>query len=246
MSATGKSAEKMEKAAAKAAFDAEGLASAKADVGGQTQFYRTTIEIQPPGLLQNSADGLLGHLDKKTKRGGEKADFDWHTAAYIRNGVIVHPAWHIRSALVYSAKEYQIPGRGKKSYHNAARSAIFVSPEFIPLRNSGGLAIMEPTRIDERPSKTATDQTKPARRPLYEAGHRLSFVVHALFDHVPGEVIRELCIYAGRFMGIGDYRPEFGRFEVVEFEKIDARMGRLTLVEEIEKEILKIGYASLG
>ena len=32
------------------------------------------------------------------------------------------------------------------------------------------------------------------------------------------DVLKEIIIYAGKFIGIGDWRPHFGRFEVVEFK----------------------------
>jgi len=216
-----KSKKDLKEAEEKAQFDAEGLEKAKESVGDKSKLYKATIEIQPPGLLHNSATGLIDDLEPK---GGKKVkkgeDFKWEKASYVVDDRVCHPAWHIRSSIVNAAVEYQIPGKGKKTYKNPARAAIFVNPEFIPLRMDGQ-AVTEPTEIDLRPAVTARGQAKPTRRPLFAAGHRLTFLIYSYWNLVPGAVLRDILIKAGRIYGIGDYRPEFGRFEVVEFVMVD-------------------------
>lgn len=229
MTATGKTAEAVKKSKDKATFDAKGLEEAKARLGGKTQIYRATIEIMSPGLLQNSATELLDTLDKKGKRAGKKDEFDWHNAAYLVDGLVVHPAWHLRSAMVAAAKQFQIPGKGKKTYNAATRATLFIEPELIPLRLAGE-KVSEPTMIDERITKTAQGGPKPGRRPLFKAGHTLTFLVYVNWNHIPAEVVRDILIEAGRFHGIGDYRPEFGRFEVTEFVLVNDQETELEAI----------------
>lgn len=207
-------------AAEKVAFDAAGLAAAKAGIGNDTDIYKATIEIQPPGLLHNSNAHLGDELEPeggKKKKSGE--DFDWTKASYVRDGRITHPAWHIRSAIAKGAKEFQIPGRGKKTYHDKARAVLYVEPEFIPIRVNG-TPLTEPHEIHFCIAPTSTGSPKPTRRPLFHAGSRMTFIIYVYWGAVPGGVVRDVLIGAGRFLGIGDYRPEYGRFEVVEFVKV--------------------------
>lgn len=225
MTATGKTAEAVKKKD-KATFDAKGLEEAKARLGGRTQIYRATIEVMSPGLLQNSATGLLDTLDKKAKKSAKEDKFEWRDAAYLVDGLVVHPAWHLRSAMVAAAKQFQIPGKGKKTYNAATRATLFIEPELIPLRLAGE-KVSKPTMIDERITKTAQGSPKPGRRPLFKAGHTLSFLIYVNWNHIPAEVVRDVLIEAGRFQGIGDYRPEFGRFEVTEFVLVDDQESEL-------------------
>jgi hypothetical protein len=43
----------------------------------------------------------------------------------------------------------------------------------------------------------------------------LDFTVHYLPDILNDAQVREAMVTAGRIIGLGDYRPKFGRFDVV-------------------------------
>ena len=231
---SGKGKETAKRAQEKETFDAAGLELAKKQLGGETKIYKATIEIVAPGLLHNSAADVLNKLQEKSKRAKKGEKFDWKKASYLdEKGRVWHPAWHVRSALVEAAKQFQIAGKGKKTYHNDARATVFVDPEFIPLRLNGK-PVKEPSSIDERVGKTTTGVAKPTFRPLFDPGHQLTFLIYSRFGYVPGSTIRDILIVAGRFNAIGDYRPEFGRFEVVEFDRVDPNDA-----DKILKDILK-------
>jgi hypothetical protein len=46
----------------------------------------------------------------------------------------------------------------------------------------------------------------------------LSFVIETLDEQLPVSAIKEILDYAGK-VGLGDYRPRFGRFIVTEFKE---------------------------
>ena len=116
-----------------------------------------------------------------------------------------------------AAKAFRVVGQGKKTYHATSRATLFVEPEFIPVMLNGN-HVTEPSKIDRRVGKTSTGVAKPTNRPLFKAGHRLRFLMYVKFTDIPPEVVRDILIWAGRRHGIGDYRPEHGRFEVERFE----------------------------
>ena len=39
-------------------------------------------------------------------------------------------------------------------------------------------------------------------------------------DQIPTEIIRSILEHAGKHEGLGDYRPKYGRFEVIKFEEV--------------------------
>ena len=39
-------------------------------------------------------------------------------------------------------------------------------------------------------------------------------IISAESNIIDEELLREFLVYGGKFLGFGDYRPEFGRFEV--------------------------------
>jgi hypothetical protein len=52
------------------------------------------------------------------------------------------------------------------------------------------------------------------------AGWRLRFTLNVVHDELSEEMVRTILEEAGSFMGIGSWRPRYGRFRVVKFEEI--------------------------
>ena len=48
----------------------------------------------------------------------------------------------------------------------------------------------------------------------------LTFTIMNTDDRIREEILMEILSDAGRYFGIGDYHPRFGRFEVIKFERI--------------------------
>jgi len=56
-------------------------------------------------------------------------------------------------------------------------------------------------------------------RPAFKKGWEAKFKILILDeDRLPQKALGEILEYAGKFVGIGDWRPHFGRFEVIEFK----------------------------
>lgn len=50
----------------------------------------------------------------------------------------------------------------------------------------------------------------------------LSFQIINTDERIRKETLKQILSDAGRYFGIGDYHPRFGRFEVIKFEQIKA------------------------
>jgi len=131
-------------------------------------------------------------------------------ALYVEpNGTIYQPSDHIWCAMIKSAVNFKIPGKGKKTYKDLVKSAVFIYPDAIPHKN-------QKFGIDRRP--VVIQRARVVReRPRFD-DWELSFEIHLLDDQFPIDAARRILEHAGNYTGIGDFRPRFGRFMVTEFK----------------------------
>lgn len=150
-------------------------------------------------------------LTGKRRSGAEDHTEEWKQSLYREDRIgIYQPALHLDAAFVKAAANFQIPGRGKRTYKDLFKSAVFVSPDKLPLHKQ------EPDRI-HRARMTVNRAAVERYRPEFLTGWRLQFEITILDDQVPREIVREIVDFAGAFCGIGDSRPRYGRFRVVSF-----------------------------
>jgi len=58
-------------------------------------------------------------------------------------------------------------------------------------------------------------------RPALKTGWTAKFILGVIVpEYVSEEVLREIIILAGRLVGLGDFRPTFGRFDIVSWRQI--------------------------
>ncbi len=158
-----------------------------------------------------------------TKRTGA-VDYtkEWHDYLYVTpEGGIYQPAVHFEATMVAAAVNFRIKGGRSKSYKSLFQGCVFVSPEQIPH------GIQEPEMLDTDADKPLYLDMRPvvvsrARvvrlRPAFKPGWELEFVIEVLDDQIPAEMVQDILTLAGKTIGIGDFRPRFGRFSVVRFE----------------------------
>ena len=138
---------------------------------------------------------------------------EWKQALYFDEKIGVYePSEHIWGAMIKAAGNFQIPGRGKKTYKDLIKSGIIIEPDKIPFGKR------EPDGIDKRPVVVRGSRIL-RQRPMMKDGWELSFTINILEEQLPVEAVKKILEYAGRCVGIGDFRPRFGRFEVEEFKE---------------------------
>ena len=124
-------------------------------------------------------------------------------------GTIYQPAEHILGALIKAAVDFKITGRGKKTYKDLIKSAIVISPDAIPHKN-------KKWEVDRR--MVVIQRSRIMReRPRFD-NWELSFEIETLDEQLPLSALKEILDQAGK-VGIGDFRPRFGRFIVTEFKE---------------------------
>lgn len=178
-----------------------------------------TVKIAIKGvtpLLQNrfiQAD-IEGSSELRTGAPKEK---DFKDKLYIDSATkkIYQPASHIFGALVNAGKNLKIRGAGKRTYSKIFGSSLNVIPEYIIHKNSNYIPF---TITANNPNKKGNKMI--VTRPMFP-NWELSFEIQILDDAIPISVLKEALDYAGRYVGIGDWRPDtkgkYGQFIVTEF-----------------------------
>lgn len=131
------------------------------------------------------------------------------------DGKIYHPAEHVYSAMIKAAVNFRF--EGKKTYKEIVKGGIILEPECIPLENKNARSKKTWDEIDAR--NVVIQRSRVIRwRPRFN-DWALSFRISIIDDeNISPITLKEILEKAGQ-LGIGDYRPRFGRFMVTEFEE---------------------------
>ena len=150
--------------------------------------------------------------EKKAKRKDEvyTAEKDAAKAVYREDGIGCYaPSEWIEACLRESAKTFK-PGRGRGTMKATVLASVIVEPLKISLHKDTW------DDIDVRPV-VIQRQRIPKGRPKFNSWE-LSFEIKFDGGRIDKDMLRDILVEAGATKGIGDYRPKFGRFKVVEFE----------------------------
>lgn len=151
----------------------------------------------------------------------KKASTDWEKEAlkklYVDSKEIIYqPATHLDRALIEAGKKIRVKGQGKATYSKLFGSMISVE-EFEIVHKKQTYEIYKALVVIP-----STKGRVMRYRPLFK-DWALEFHIN-FEEEIPAEVIKEALEIAGKYVGIGDWRPEkkgkFGKFQVVKFEEI--------------------------
>ena len=174
-----------------------------------TEKFKVEIKGKSPGLMQHRYAGI----NSGPKRAGvipdpaEEAERALYRTA---DGKIYEPALHIKTAMIKAATNFKIPVQGKKTFKDAFRAGVFVQPTEIPLDAQWV--------IDERPEVVSRARISRAR-PLFKEWS-LEFEIEVIDERIGEQLLKTALSEAGMYHGIAERRPEYGRFDIVSFEKV--------------------------
>ena len=179
------------------------------------------IEVEVTGispLLQHRYP-LEDSGSQSTVRNKKQKTDDVEKSLYrLPDGTIYQPSIHFISSMKKAGSRFQIPGQGKATYRNLIGSgAVLISPDAIPHDKQS-------FEIDIRPVVIKSTKGRiPRRRPIFK-NWSLKFIIEYDEEDISSETIKEILDYAGRRVGVGDFRPEnggpFGRFMVTKFKEV--------------------------
>ena len=180
-----------------------------------------TIQGTAPLLLHRYDVRAVAHKTSLPKGSLQRKTDDLESYLYRdERGLIGFPGTNIKRCLVQAGRYFDDPrSSGRRKQATELLSATLLIDPDMPLLKVDGLPI-EAAEFTDCRRVVIQRQAAARERPGFRAGWRLSFHVTSLdARYVPTTLIRDLLSYAGRFIGIGDYRPDFGRFQVVSAEE---------------------------
>jgi len=180
-------------------------------VASGVEVYQVGIAGIKP-LLMNNPQGVIS--DRPRLRRGEHLDpkSEAEKALYRdSSGKIGIPARVVKASIREAGRGYRVSGR-RSTFAAMIRAGIRVDPDFIPLVSDGW-------EIDLRPVVVQRQRIMRARPRFDEWGLKFK-VVNLDPTVIHMDTLRRILEDAGRYYGLGDYRPEFGLFKVEEFRKL--------------------------
>jgi hypothetical protein len=179
-----------------------------------------TVKVSIKGispLLMNRPD-ILEMSDKAKERlsGKDVMEQQFITKQYRNaDGKLYIPDTHLKGAIVEAGKGVKVTGKGKATYSKIVGYAVIVKPFEI---------LHEKTKLEKHIVLAVNPNTKgrnPLCRPMLPEWFA-SFEIEYDNDEIPEEALKTILDKAGKYVGIGDWRPAkkgtFGRFIVTEFK----------------------------
>lgn len=153
-------------------------------------------------------------VKKKKQHVDNRKDEAEEGALRLDDGRLMIPGEYIYQAMVGASGGFQVKGQGKKTYRDAVKGGVLITPEYIPFTDDRKEydIFSVPVRIQK--------SRIMRHRPLIPTGWKLRFGLQMLDDSaIPDDVLNAIIASAGQTKALGDYRPRFGRFMVNEFKK---------------------------
>ncbi|MDB5069638.1 MAG: hypothetical protein JWM87_749 [Candidatus Eremiobacteraeota bacterium] len=127
------------------------------------------------------------------------------------------PGANFCAALATAAKSMQDPRSPRKSMMDLVKASVIpldpVAP-FVP-------DVTEWDYVDRR-RVVVQRNAVPRSRPAMHKGWKVAFTVLVNApEYIPPDVLNALAVKAGMFQGVGDFRPTYGRFNIIAFEHGD-------------------------
>ena len=121
----------------------------------------------------------------------------------------------VRQAVITAAKYQQDPRSPRKSACDIFKAGVIV------LHELASLGATEPDMLDRR--RVCIQRAGITRiRPAMLSGWKATMQIQVLIpEYISAGLLLRALTDAGRLVGVGDFRPSYGRFQVTRFEVLD-------------------------
>ena len=148
--------------------------------------------------------------------------------SYKVNNKFVQPGEMFEAAMTKAAVAFKL--EGKKTYKDAFKGGIIVEEELIVHKNQKVKTIKD----EPKDQKTWYIDARWGRNPSTRGAvwvvrprinkWELDFTINVLLDElIPIDIVKKVLEYAGLYIGVGAWRPKFGRFSIDKFDVIDSK-----------------------
>jgi hypothetical protein len=188
---------------------------------GAEAVYNASLPYTVSVTIEGSADFLFHRwnteaVDAKAKAAknsaAKKTD---NVESYVYrtdSGELAVPGEYLRQSIITSAKFRQDPRSPRKSAMDLYKAGVVSLTALAPL-GTVDWDYLDTRRVMVQ--RNGVNRVRPAMR----AGWRASFdLMVNIPEYIERNSLREVIEQAGRLIGVGDFRPTYGRFGVVKFE----------------------------
>lgn len=176
-----------------------------------------TIRGSAPILFHRwSVDGVAA---KAAAKKGSKAKKEDDLESYVYRvdpsdptSELGIPGEYVRMSILLAAKYKQDPRSPRKSAMDLFKAGL------VTLTDVASLGISEWDYVDRRRvtiQRNAITRSRPAVKEGWEATMQFQILIP---EYISQDLLHEVASSAGRLVGVGDFRPTFGRFQVTKFE----------------------------
>jgi hypothetical protein len=177
--------------------------------------YRISVTIQgsaPIIFHRWNCDAVEAKAKAAKNSASKKTD---NVESYVYrddNGDISLPGEYLRQSILMAAKYKADPRSPRKSAMDLFKAGI------VSLTNLSSFGVKDWDFLDRR--RVTVQRAGITRvRPALREGWKAEFVLCVLTpEYIAPDLLREVIESAGRLVGVGDFRPTFGRFGIVNFE----------------------------
>ena len=187
--------------------------------------YEISIKSIVAMLMHGSQSvGMEGPKTKKKGGFALQGDPDeWKKTIYFNREVgIFLPAISFEACMKNAAKQFKISGRATATKY--IESGFFCIDEHLPFLVDGKpITSLDDSRIkiDKRTVKNPSTRGRNVRyRAKFDSWSSTFRVIVTADDYISEELLVEIIRYGGSYIGVGDYRPRFGRFQLVSLKEV--------------------------
>ncbi len=199
-------------------------------IGGEspTNGAKEAIEAEIPFIVEVTIQGtadLLFHrwncesvAEKAASKKGSVAKKTDDINSYVykdEKGFMCLPGEYLRMSIIGASKFRQDPRSPRKSAMDLFKAAI------ISMTPLASLGTKDWDYLDKRRvviQRSAITRSRPAMKSGWTATIQL---LNNLPEYISPSLLNEVIGQAGKLIGVGDFRPSFGRFQIVSFKLID-------------------------
>lgn len=196
-------------------------------IGGEvpTNGGQETIEAGVPYVATVRIKGVADILfhrwnvesvaEKSAAAKGSKAKKSDNVESYVyRNdeGMICIPGEYLRGAIITAAKFRQDPRSTRKSAMDLYKAGVTSLTSLASL-GTDKWDYEDMRRVQVQ--RSGITRTRPAMKAGWEAEFQLLINTP---EYISSEYLNEVISQAGRLVGLADFRPSYGRFQIVEFK----------------------------
>ncbi len=183
-----------------------------------TQPYSVSVTIEgvAPILFHAWNCESVESKGKAAKGSKEKKTDDVESYVYRNDkNEICIPGEYLRGAIVGASKFRQDPRSPRKSAADLHKAAI------VSLTPLASLGSKDWDYLDRR-RVTIQRNAITRSRPAFKDGWKATFILMVnLPEYVSPSALNETITQAGKLIGLGDFRPSFGRFVISHFEVLE-------------------------